>query len=179
MWETLSYEDGKKIEPIVGEPFVPCFQPEMIVVDSEIALDDCRRLAEKAKDSLMTEIVEPSMAEHLAALMQRENARHWNIVITGMYQPPTLITYRKGIPVHSNGWHTDYAYDDRSKLGISVILENATDGGMFQYRYEGWNVLPEVGQAVIIPGYVPHRISSVNDGTRVYLVAWMGGPEFR
>lgn len=181
MYETLGYEDGQPTEPIVGSTFTPQFQQEIVVLYSGLDAAKIVELRDRAINSGEMEIVCPEVADFLYGSMIAVNDDKWNLRITGMYQPPTLITYRTGVPVHGNGWHTDYAQDDRSKIGISVLLQNARKGGAFQHRYDwppGTTHL-EVGQALVIPGYVPHRIAPITRGVRVALVAWLGGPEWK
>lgn len=87
-------------------------------------------------------------------------------------------------------WHTDSAksvYDSSviRKLSISLMLSEAKDyeGGEFQMLI-GQNTKPvtlklDVGDAVIFPSSIPHRVKKLKSGLRESLVGWYGGPHWR
>jgi len=87
-------------------------------------------------------------------------------------------------------WHADSAHSSLSpmlvrKLSISLLLSPPDDyeGGEFQLlssdSKEMKTFKPEMGQAIIFPSYLTHRVRPLKSGHRVSLVGWFGGPPFR
>lgn len=83
-------------------------------------------------------------------------------------------------------WHQDSALSpfDNSicrKLSISLLLSDPSDyeGGELQLLYSDKRVVtlkPELGEAVIFPSSIRHRVRKVKSGKRESLVGWYGGP---
>jgi PKHD-type hydroxylase len=121
------------------------------------------------------------------------NARTWQISLDGWLSLQVL-TYAAG---DEYGWHTDLA-DPRPrgrvfKLALSLLLSrpDAFVGGELElmlgsYRVEGGvgggpsliAPLRRRGAGVLFPSYLVHRIRPVTAGTRVVLVARLGGTAF-
>lgn len=87
------------------------------------------------------------------------------------------------------GWHTDIANGIEEglirKLSISLCLSSDADyeGGEFEILA---NVSEkprkhkmDVGDAIVFSSDMLHRVKPVIRGTRISLVGWYGGPEFR
>lgn len=80
-------------------------------------------------------------------------------------------------------WHTDLAFSDRRKLGVTVQLSREEDyeGGRLQFFMPPEHVEAprDQGCGVCFPSFTPHQIATVTAGTRYALTAWVVGPPFR
>jgi len=87
-------------------------------------------------------------------------------------------------------WHCDTNHsvivpNTVRKLSISLLLSDPNDyeGGEFQILNADNHTMktfkPELGQAIIFPSYLVHRVRPLKSGRRVSLVGWYGGPAFR
>ena len=85
-------------------------------------------------------------------------------------------------------WHNDLADsefnpDKVRKLSISLCLSSKDDyeGGEFQIlsgrKME--SVKMDIGDAIIFPSDLMHRVRPIKSGKRISLVGWMGGPPFK
>jgi PKHD-type hydroxylase len=99
----------------------------------------------------------------------------------GFAEPLHYICYEPG---GHFGWHADLGSGATStrKISVSIQLSDAADysGGDLEFcphgvvdRFRG------IGNAVAFPSYIPHRVHSVERGSRHALVAWIHGPAFR
>lgn len=100
---------------------------------------------------------------------------------SGFAEPLHYIRYEAG--GHFD-WHTDLGSGPMStrKISISIQLSAAAqyEGGDFEFCPHG--EIPEfrgLGNALVFPSYVAHRVHPVLQGTRHALVAWIHGPAFR
>jgi len=83
-------------------------------------------------------------------------------------------------------WHQDTAISPFNnsicrKLSISLLLSDPDEyeGGELQLLYGGNRVVtlkPELGDAVVFPSSIRHRVRKVRSGKRESLVGWYGGP---
>ena len=79
--------------------------------------------------------------------------------------------------------------DTCRKISGSVILNDDFSGGEFELAWllSGSGELelkksiikPEIGDMIIFPSYMPHRVRPVRVGTRYSLVIWAGGPPMK
>jgi PKHD-type hydroxylase len=81
-------------------------------------------------------------------------------------------------------WHTDLGSGPMStrKISLSIQLSEAGSysGGDFEFCPHG--VISEfrgIGNALVFPSYMAHRVHPVTEGHRHALVAWIHGPAFR
>ena len=71
------------------------------------------------------------------------------------------------------------------KLSMSVILNDDFDGGEFEFAsYKNEKCLitplkPKLGDVIIFPSIMEHRVAPVTKGVRYSLVNWFVGPPFR
>ena len=87
-------------------------------------------------------------------------------------------------------WHCDTNHsvlipNTVRKLSISLLLSDPSDydGGEFQILNSDASTMktfkPDIGQAIIFPSYLTHRVRPLKSGKRVSLVGWYGGSPFR
>jgi PKHD-type hydroxylase len=70
------------------------------------------------------------------------------------------------------------------KLSCSLLLSGPEEytGGELQFHYNRnffYSTRPSIGEAIIFPSWVPHRVRPVKTGKRISVVAWMNGPCFK
>ena len=81
-------------------------------------------------------------------------------------------------------WHMDFSAGRLSlrKVSISVLLNSPTEftGGKFETLTVKAPASADlhVGDAIMFPSYVTHRVTPVTSGQRRSLVAWICGPPF-
>lgn len=87
-------------------------------------------------------------------------------------------------------WHTDFSPDFNKdfvrKLSISLMLSSSDDyeGGELElYMGKGDNKNAkfklDVGDLVIFPSNMWHKVNTITSGKRICLVGWFGGPPFK
>jgi PKHD-type hydroxylase len=91
-----------------------------------------------------------------------------------------VATYGEG---DGYGWHIDLGPGaaSRRKLSVTVLLTDPSefDGGAFELGViEGVPVTLGLGDAVVFPSYLRHRVAPVTRGERTSLAAWITGPPF-
>jgi PKHD-type hydroxylase len=79
--------------------------------------------------------------------------------------------------------------DTCRKISGSVILNDDFSGGEFEVAWLASNtgelelkksfIKPKMGDIIIFPSYLPHRVRPVKVGTRYSLVIWAGGPSMK
>lgn len=116
----------------------------------------------------------------LLSIAAAENASHFLLQLDGITRPPEYVEYVPG-----NGhfdWHDDYSHEgDHSPRKLTIIFQLSSgddyEGGDFQ----SWGVPVETlsrqrGSVLVLPSFVPHRVTPVTQGMRRILVAWISGP---
>lgn len=81
------------------------------------------------------------------------------------------------------GWHIDLGPGraSRRKLSVTVLLTDPAEfaGGAFELGVvDGVPVELGLGDAVVFPSYLRHRVAPVTHGERTSLVAWITGVPF-
>lgn len=118
--------------------------------------------------------------DQLLTLAAEENATRFRLRLEGITRPPEYVEYTPG-----NGhfdWHDDYSHEgESSPRKLTVIFQLSAgdeyEGGDFQ----SWGVPIETlsrerGSVLLLPSFVPHRVTPVTRGRRRVLVAWIAGP---
>ena len=82
-----------------------------------------------------------------------------------------------GIKEYSNGNGCSWHYDDMSRgkrLGISILLNKPEKGGEFEiFNGEKISIDLKVGEVVIFPTFLFHRVKPIVQGKRIALLTWM------
>jgi PKHD-type hydroxylase len=88
----------------------------------------------------------------------------------------------------SQGGHYDWHYDTMMrnpgnnirKLSFSVGLNSEYEGGELEFFSKNRDVKYklELGDLVIFPSFIPHKVHPVTSGIRKTLVGWIHGPNF-
>lgn len=107
---------------------------------------------------------------------------YYQFNIAGVVEPMRFVLYRRG---GHNSWHSDYGVRDRSKLSFSLLLysdsaNTQADGQDMHFETTQHGVIPmRVGELLVFPSYVTHRVAPVNNGERIALVGWLAGARFK
>lgn len=121
--------------------------------------------------------------ELLMEIAEEENDKHFKLDLAGITRKPEFVEYKARYGRFN--WHDDYSHEDESaprKLTVVFQLSDGSDykGGDFQ----SWSVpidtlSRERGSVLVLPSFVPHRVTPVTKGIRRILVAWISGPRLR
>ena len=72
------------------------------------------------------------------------------------------------------------------KISVSAILNDDYEGGEMRFRTLHENsevketvIKPQMGDLIIFPSFIDHKVSPVTKGVRYSVVAWFGGPPFK
>ena len=88
-------------------------------------------------------------------------------------------------------WHRDYLWSKEKrvcrKLGMTLMLSKSDnyEGGSFEFqRFENGKshiakIDLEIGDVIIFPSIIQHRVNPVTSGERRVLVSWSWGPLFK
>lgn len=83
-------------------------------------------------------------------------------------------------------WHKDYGQGEISGRKLSICIQLSEDesytGGELQIFRSEDNIAAasrRIGDAIIFPSHVTHRVTPIRSGLRYSLVAWINGPPFR
>ncbi len=91
-----------------------------------------------------------------------------------------LINYRRGNRV---AWHVDCGGGPTStrKLTLTALLSSPStfDGGILTIPGQVRELHRDIGDVVIFPSYVAHKVTTLTRGVRHTLVVWAHGTHFR
>lgn len=172
--------------------------PAVVKVPGFLSPEHCRRLISLAEAKGMTSIgmdrfgqvsntatcrLMPEDDELVYELFARKatelNAELWRLSLSGIYEPVSILRYRKGdwIRPHIDA---DYRVPDPSKLTctIQLVPQNAFTGGILTIA-ETEHFELDIGDAVIFPSNMLHTVSPIESGERFALAAWIHGSPFR
>jgi PKHD-type hydroxylase len=118
--------------------------------------------------------------ERIRAVVRSANGLY-HLDASGFGEPLHYIEYDAG---GRFDWHTDLGGGPMStrKLSVSIQLSEEDDyvGGDLELCPHG--VITEfrgLGNAIVFPSYIAHRVHPVASGARQALVAWIHGPAYR
>ena len=119
------------------------------------------------------------LRQRLLELM-RNAVKRFDFDISDPLENFKLIKYRLGNRVQ---WHVDCGggQADTRKLTLTVLLSPADsfEGGNLTLATPHSELHRNIGDAVIFPAFLVHKVSTIKRGTRHVLVTWAHGPRFR
>ena len=141
------------------------------------------RTTEFRKSNLVEVYPDPTtnwIFEKLETALQQLNDQQYKFDIQGFFEGAQIYEYPEGGFLN---WHMDIAkgYMSNRKLSMSVQL---TDGS----EYEGGNLEfmdfketgPRgIGDLIVFPAFLQHRVSKLTRGKRYAWVSWVHGPAYR
>ena len=119
----------------------------------------------------------PSIYEKSQKLMQTANNK-FGFHLDRWQQPLRFNEYSVG---QKFSWHCDYATKDNSKLAFVHIIKKAEQGGEFRIMCDEKIVSFDLndGETLVFPAYLQHTVTEIEKGTRLALVGWATGKQFR
>lgn len=100
--------------------------------------------------------------------------------VSGELEEFKLMEYRRGNRV---AWHVDCGGGPTRtrKLTMTVLLSDpaAFSGGALTLAGNAQELHRDIGDAVIFPSFLAHKVSTVTKGRRNTLIAWAHGTPFR
>ena len=118
--------------------------------------------------------------DRIRAVVRSAN-KLYGLDTAGFAEPLHYIEYETGGVFE---WHTDLGGGPMSTRKLSISIQLSPDeqysGGDLEFCPHG--VIPEfrgLGNAIVFPAYIPHRVLPVTSGAREALVAWIHGTAFR
>lgn len=119
------------------------------------------------------------LRERLLELM-KQAVKSFNFDISDPLENLKLIKYRRGNRVQ---WHVDCGggNTDTRKLTLTVLLSppDSFEGGELTLATQHRELHRDIGDVVIFPSFLVHKVSTVKRGVRHALVTWAHGPRFR
>ena len=84
---------------------------------------------------------------------------------------------------HDTFWANNSCYDRKISVIIQLTDPLEYTGGDFeidrQYQQPDNTLLRKKGTVLVIPSFLPHRVTEVTAGVRRSIIAWIEGPKFR
>ena len=81
---------------------------------------------------------------------------------------------------HDVYWHGQSGQDRKLSITIQLSDGESYEGGDFEFEDIETNTdFRGKGSLLIFPSYLRHRVTTVTKGTRLSLVAWYSGPQWR
>jgi PKHD-type hydroxylase len=117
----------------------------------------------------------------LAAALILEANRDYQFDLAGFAEPLHVVDYGPGEFID---WHLDCAYKQTStrKLVATILLSSPRSykgGGLEFSATAGRPPREQIGDGLVFPAFLSHRVKPVLSGRRRVLVAWAHGPAFR
>lgn len=115
----------------------------------------------------------PKLAEYLSTVTSRYR-EELTPYVSGFNNPDIQYTVYEDSAGHFYNWHKDGSIGssmDYRKLSMTLVLENAEEGGIFELAGVG-PIHCEPGDIILFPSWMEHRVTPVTKGTRRSLVAW-------
>ena len=104
--------------------------------------------------------------------IKEANEKHFRFDIAGIFDNLQLLHYKKG---DHYDWHTDIGdgiYSNR-KISATILLSDNCDGGDLVLKQGADRPIHmEVGDMVLFPSYVLHKVKPITKGERWSLVTW-------
>jgi len=105
--------------------------------------------------------------------IKEANEKHFRFDIAGIFDNLQLLHYKKG---DHYDWHTDIGdgiYSNR-KISATILLSDSCDGGDLVLKQGADRPIHmEVGDMVLFPSYVLHKVKPITKGERWSLVTWV------
>lgn len=119
--------------------------------------------------------------ERIAQFAIACNEARWKLQMAGLHEPLQLTRYKPG---QFYDWHQDSGPGAHSIRKLSVVVQltdpSEYSGGELQFLgFEKEKVEASRGSIILFPSYNPHRVTTVTEGTRHSLVAWVSGDPYR
>jgi predicted 2-oxoglutarate/Fe(II)-dependent dioxygenase YbiX len=123
-----------------------------------------------------------SFSDELDQILQKlaaDAAASFCVDLSAAIEQMIVLRYRPGDFVD---WHYDLSQGTNAhrKLSVVAMLSDPSEytGGVFEF-FPNRVVALERGSVVVFPSYIPHRVTPIEQGTRVTAAAFFHGPVWR
>lgn len=122
--------------------------------------------------------------DRLAYIVRRLNGQFYQYDLYGFVEDFQFTIYEGSQNGHYD-WHQDSGPNTEIPRKMSVVMQLSSpddyEGGVLQIKTNKNDLSVERKKGLItaFPSYQLHRVTPVTKGTRISLVAWVGGPKFR
>lgn len=123
--------------------------------------------------------------DKLAYIVRRLNGQFYQYDLYGFSEDFQFTVYEGSQKGHYD-WHQDSSPNTDIPRKLSVVLQLSSpddyEGGELELKTGGktdHKIIRKKGFITAFPSYQLHRVTPVTSGTRISLVAWVGGPKFR
>lgn len=155
-------------------------QPERVAVTGD---GMGGRTTNRRKSSLVEVYPNPTtdwIFEKLEAALKQLNQQQYRFDVRGFFEGAQIYEYPEGGFLD---WHMDIArgYMSNRKLSMSVQLVDGDsyDGGNLEFMDFEETGPRGIGDLIVFPAFLQHRVSAVTRGSRYAWVSWVHGPAFR
>lgn len=159
---------------------------QLIMLSEQASLDDgtigkTKDLSVMRKSKVTCLLPDPNtnwIFERLEAAIAQMN-KAYKYKLQGFYEGVQIAEYSKD---GKYDWHMDIGpgANSRRKLSMSIQLTEQADysDGNLEFMNNEQETEREIGALIVFPSFLQHRVTSVTDGTRHSLVAWVHGTPF-
>ena len=116
----------------------------------------------------------------LEAALQQLNKQQYRFDVQGFFEGAQIYEYPTGGYLD---WHMDIAkgYMSNRKLSMSVQLSDGADydGGDLEFMDFEETGPRGIGDLIVFPAFLQHRVSKLTRGARYAWVSWVHGPSYR
>jgi len=141
------------------------------------------RTTEHRKSNLVEVYPDPSINwifEKLETALQQLNNQQYKFDIQGFFEGAQIYEYPEGGFLN---WHMDIAkgYMSNRKLSMSVQLTDGADyeGGNLEFMDFKETGPRGIGDLIVFPAFLQHRVTKLTRGKRYAWVSWVHGPAYR
>jgi len=142
-----------------------------------------QRTNERRKSSLSEVYPDAStnwIFEKLESALLQLNGQQYRFDVDGFFEGAQIYEYPQGGYLD---WHMDIArgYMSNRKLSISVQLTDGAeyDGGDLEFMDFDETGPRGLGDLIVFPSFLQHRVSRLTRGKRYAWVSWVHGPAYR
>lgn len=142
-----------------------------------------KRTRERRSSNLVEVYPDPTthwIFEKLDSALQQLNNQQYKFDIQGFFEGAQIYEYPEGGFLD---WHMDIArgYMSNRKLSMSVQLSDGADyeGGNLEFMDFEESGPRGIGDLIVFPAFLQHRVSELTRGKRYAWVSWVHGPSYR
>ena len=139
--------------------------------DNKAHTDDSGRSVDVDKRKVQCDFID--LYQMIYDAIKEANEQHFRFDIAGIFDNLQLLHYKKG---DHYDWHVDVGDDIYSnrKISASLLLSDNCDGGDLVLKQGADRPIHmEVGDMVLFPSYVLHKVKPITKGERWSLVTWV------
>jgi len=140
-------------------------------------------ITRRRKSNLVEVYPDPStnwIFEKLEVALKQLNSQQYRFDVQGFFEGAQIYEYPEGGFLD---WHMDIAkgYMSNRKLSMSVQLTDGAEyeGGDLEFMDFEETGPRGIGDLIVFPAFLQHRVSRITRGKRYAWVSWVHGPSYR